>query len=61
MLNNVQNDLAFALRQWRRSPGFAAVALLTLALGLGENFAMFSLVPALRALKVDPLTALRYE
>ena len=47
MAETLLKDVRYALRWMRRSPGFSAVAILSLGLGVGVNTAMFSLVDSL--------------
>lgn len=62
-LETMARDVTFALRQLRRTPGFTVTVLLILALGIGANAAIFSLVHAVlqKDLPVtDPTTLLRF-
>jgi predicted permease len=61
-LNKLGRDLRFGLRSLRQSPGFAVTAILTLALGVGANTAVFSVMNAvlLRSLPVSDPSRLVY-
>jgi predicted permease len=52
VLDNLARDLRYGVRTLRRSPGFAVVAVVTLALGLGLNMAVFT---ALRRIVLHPV------
>ncbi len=58
-LEQIVRDVRYALRGFRRNPGFALVAVLSLALGIGANTALFQVVNAIRLQSLpvtDPAT-----
>src|SRR5581483_9703339 len=61
-LEDVRRDIAYAVRQFVRNPGFTAIVVITLALGIGATTAIFTLVQGLleRSLPVtDPSSLYR--
>ena len=66
IMTGIGRDVRYALRLLRRSPGFSAAAIVTLALGIGANTAIFTLADAtvirpLRVDRVDRLVAFKWS
>ena len=55
-LDHILHDLKYAVRTLSRSPGFASIAILVMALGIGANLALFTVV---RSVLLNPLPVSR--
>src|SRR5437588_837193 len=51
----------YALRSWRHAKGFAAIAILTMTLGIGATTALFSVVDAVYASGAPPVAVLSFK
>ena len=49
-MDSIRRDIRYAVRTWLKSPSLALVALVTIALGIGANTVIFSVVDALAKL-----------
>ena len=61
MIDTMWQDIRYAVRLLRRSPGFAMVAIASLALGTGANTAIFQLLDAIRLSKTEKMKGLPYD
>jgi hypothetical protein len=54
-MDSIIKDIRFAMRSLLKRPGFSAIVVLTLALGIGANAAVFSVITAVSSSKIPRL------